>query len=326
MIAEMDAQLTIGEFAARCGLSAKVLRTYADLGVLVPSAVDPASGYRYYDAGQLPEATTVVLLRRAGISVADIAEFLARPCDERLDGWERSLRAEVHARGDALAEVRARLGLGTASTRGVTMVEIRPVADREEFGRVFDLLGAQGTARLDTSDFRFADLDAHFPDDQQLMLVASTEGQPVGGALGFRNDHGVVVLRIIAVVESFRHRGIGRRLVERVESEARILGVEKIGLGTDDAVGFWFHLGYTCNLLFQWVYDPAAHDEESERLLAGPLSGLHRWRSSFNDVPQLYVELDEPRLDLLGTVSDLVTGYHVGFMMSKTLCAPATAG
>lgn len=35
--------------------------------------------------------------------------------------------------------------------------------DREELGRVFNLLGAQGAARLDTSDFRFADLDARFP-------------------------------------------------------------------------------------------------------------------------------------------------------------------
>lgn len=206
------------------------------------------------------------------------------------------------------------------------MVEIRPVEDREELGRVFDLLGAQGTARLDTSDFRFADLDAHFPDDQPLMLAANTEGQTVGGALAFRNDHGVVVLRILAVIESFRHRGIGRRLVERVESEARILGAERVGLGTDEAVGFWFHLGYTPNLLFQWVYDQAAHEKESELLLAGPLSALRHWRSSFNDVPQLFVELDEPRLDLLGAVSDLVTGCHVGFMMSKTLGAPASAG
>lgn len=53
------------------------------------------------------------------------------------------------------------------------------------------------------------------------MVVAGAEGRPVSGALAFRNDHGVVVLRILAVVDAFRHRGIGRRLVERVESEAR---------------------------------------------------------------------------------------------------------
>jgi DNA-binding transcriptional MerR regulator len=39
--------------------------------------------------------------------------------------------------------------------------------------------------------------------------------------------------------------------------------------------------------------------------------------SFFNDVPQLFVELDEPRLDLRHDLRETVTGCHVGFMMSK---------
>lgn len=111
MIAAMDGLMTIGEFAARCGLSPKVLRTYADVGVLVPSAVDPSSSYRYYDSGQLAEAAVVSLLRRAGVPVADIASFLKAPSTGALDGWEQSLRAEVHARRDAL-EGRSASGWG----------------------------------------------------------------------------------------------------------------------------------------------------------------------------------------------------------------------
>lgn len=325
MIAGVDGRMTIGDFATRCGLSAKVLRTYADLGVLVPSAVDPATGYRYYDSSQLEQAVVVALLRRAGIPLADIAEFLAQPAGELLEGWERSLRAEVHARREALADVRVRLGLGSARTRGVTMVEVRPVDDREELCRVFDLVGAQVAERLNTTDHRFADLDSHFPDDHPLMLVAVAEGHPVGGALASRNDDGWATLRIIAVVEAYRHRGIGRRLVERIESEARLLGVDAIGLGTDEAVGFWFHLGYTPNLIFQWIYDADDYEQESEVLLSGPLRDLHHWRSSFNEVPQLFVELDEPRLDLLAAVRDRVKGCYVGFMMSKKLRAAAPA-
>ncbi len=317
--------MTIGEFAARCGLSAKVLRSYADFGVLVPTSVDPASGYRYYDVNQLEEAAVVALLRRAGVPVADIAEFLTNPSGKQLDGWERSLRAEVQARRDALAEVRVRLGVGTARTRGVSMVQIRPVEDREELRRVFDVIGGEVAERIDSRDFRFGDLDTHFPDDRPLMLAAIAEGRPVGGALAFRNNDNWAVLRIIAVVEGFRHRGIGRRLVERIESEARLLGVEAVGLGTEEAVGFWFHLGYTPNLLLQWVYEPEEYDHDSEALLTGPLRGLHHWRSSFNGIPQLFVELDEGRLDLLATIRDAVTGCHVGFMMSKKLHAPAGA-
>jgi len=60
-------------------------------------------------------------------------------------------------------------------------------------------------------------------------------------------------------------------------------------------------------------------------VLTGPLSGLRHWRSSFNDIPQLFVELDEPRLDLLNAVRDMVSGCHVGFMMSKKLGAASLA-
>jgi GNAT superfamily N-acetyltransferase len=200
------------------------------------------------------------------------------------------------------------------------MVEIRPVEDRDELRRVFDLLGGQMHPPIDTSDFRFRDLDSHFPDDRPIMVVAVAEGRPVGGALAFRNDNGVVTLRIIAVVEAFRHRGIGRRLVERVESEAQLLGVETIGLGTDEPeVGFYFHLDYTPNLLFQWAYGAELYEQESDAVLSGPLAGLRHWRSSFNDIPQLFVELDEPRLDLRNAGRDIVSACHVGFVMFKKL-------
>lgn len=312
--------MTIGEFSSRCSLSAKVLRSYAEMGVLVPCAVDPTSGYRYYDARQLDDAAIVALLRRAGVPVADIGKFLADPSGEALDGWDRSLAAEVHARRQALAEVRSRLGVSAAPTRGATMVEIRPVEDGDELRQVFDLLGGEVVEQVDASDFRYGDLNSHFPADKALMVVAVAEGRPVGGALAFRNDNGWVTLRSIAVVAEFRHRGIGRRLVERIEAEARLLGVEAIGLGTDEPdVGFYFHLGYTANLLFQWAYDLELYEEESDAVLAGPLTGLRHWRSSFNDIPHLLVELDEPRLDLRNAVRDMVGGCHVGFMMPKKL-------
>lgn len=206
------------------------------------------------------------------------------------------------------------------------MVDIRPVEDRDELRRVFDLVGGEVSPRIDTSDFRFRDLDSRFPADRPLMVVALAEDRSVGGALAFRNDNGVVTLRIIAVVEAFRHRGIGRRLVERVETEARLLGVERMGLGTDDPeVGFYFHLGYTPNLLVQWAYDAELYEEESEALLTGPLQGLRHWRSSFNGIPQLFVELDEPRLDLRNAVQEMISGCHVGFVMFKDLTAASLA-
>lgn len=151
------------------------------------------------------------------------------------------------------------------------------------------------------------------------MLAAEVDGAVVGGALAFRNDERDATLRITAVVESFRHRGAGRRLVERVETEASRLGVHTIELGADEAVGFWYHLGYTPHLLFQWVYEPGRYEAEATAVLDGALAGFRFWRSSFNDVPQLFVELDQPRLGLLHSVRDAVVGCHVGLMMSKKL-------
>jgi GNAT superfamily N-acetyltransferase len=174
------------------------------------------------------------------------------------------------------------------------MVEVRPVEDRDELRRLFDVLGAEVAERIDSRDFRSDDLDTHFPDDRRLMPAAIAEDDPVGGALAFRNDDNSAFLRIIAVVEGFRHRGIGRRRVERVESEARLLGMEPVGLGTDEAVSFWFHLGYTPNLLSS---ESRGRAEQSERVSPArpPPSGVAGTRAASQLVPPLTAGCRIPR-------------------------------
>jgi protein phosphatase len=107
----VDELLAIGEFSARSGLSAKVLRSYAAAGLLVPAAVDPWTGYRYYAPGQLPEAGLILLLRRAGVPLSEIAAFLRDPDPGQLQRWEQALDLEVASRRRALAEARGQLGL-----------------------------------------------------------------------------------------------------------------------------------------------------------------------------------------------------------------------
>ena len=72
-------EISIGEFARRSRLSLKALRLYDERGLLVPSRVDQASGYRYYDEAQLDQARLVVLLRQLQVPLAAIKELLA--CD-----------------------------------------------------------------------------------------------------------------------------------------------------------------------------------------------------------------------------------------------------
>jgi protein phosphatase len=64
--------LTIGEFARAARLSPKALRLYDELGLLIPARVDPASGYRLYEPGQLERARLVAWLRRLGMPLARI--------------------------------------------------------------------------------------------------------------------------------------------------------------------------------------------------------------------------------------------------------------
>jgi DNA-binding transcriptional MerR regulator len=75
-------EISIGEFARLSRLSPKALRLYDERGVLVPSRVDRASGYRYYDTAQLDQARLVVMMRELQFPLAAIKELLARdPAD-----------------------------------------------------------------------------------------------------------------------------------------------------------------------------------------------------------------------------------------------------
>ena len=105
-----DELLSIGDFAARCGLSPKMLRSYARAGLLVPALVDASSGYRYYAPGQLLRARTIGHLRRAGISVADITAFFDDPDPAQFDRWDREIGVEMTARRHALDAARGAMG------------------------------------------------------------------------------------------------------------------------------------------------------------------------------------------------------------------------
>jgi DNA-binding transcriptional MerR regulator len=121
----MTTLLSIGDFARLTHLSVKALRHYDDLGLVVPTRVDPTTGYRSYAAAQVPTAQLIRRLRdlempldevRAVLAAADVAArdralvaHLQR-MEERLAATERSvgsLRALLEGRlPDASIEYR----------------------------------------------------------------------------------------------------------------------------------------------------------------------------------------------------------------------------
>lgn len=70
---------TIGEFSRATHLSIKALRHYDEIELLVPANVDPSTGYRYYQAAQVPSAHLIKRLRGLDMPLPQIRMVLAAP-------------------------------------------------------------------------------------------------------------------------------------------------------------------------------------------------------------------------------------------------------
>jgi effector-binding domain-containing protein len=68
--------IPIGRFAQITRLSIKALRLYADEGLLLPSYIDPETGYRYYQLVQAIVAARVRLLRSLEMPLEEVREVL----------------------------------------------------------------------------------------------------------------------------------------------------------------------------------------------------------------------------------------------------------
>ena len=78
----MKTSYSIGEFSQVTGVSVKTLRFYHEKGILIPSSVDEATGYRSYDAGKVEKARVIRQLRQMEFSIEDIATVLGECTDE----------------------------------------------------------------------------------------------------------------------------------------------------------------------------------------------------------------------------------------------------
>jgi len=88
----METLLSIGQFSRMTHLSVKALRHYHDMGVLAPVAIDPHSGYRCYDAGQVTAAQVIRRLRDLGMPLDSIRSVLLAP---DLDTRNREITAHL---------------------------------------------------------------------------------------------------------------------------------------------------------------------------------------------------------------------------------------
>src|SRR6516225_2680115 len=104
----------IGEFARHGRVSVRMLRHYDAIGLLEPVCVDPATGYRFYEAGQLSRLNRIVALKNLGFTLHQVASILDdQVTTAELRGMLKLRHAELHEQiatdVGRLAQVEARL-------------------------------------------------------------------------------------------------------------------------------------------------------------------------------------------------------------------------
>ena len=93
---------SIGDFASHGRVSVRMLRHYDAIGLLRPAHVDPATGYRSYEAAQLARLNRVVALKELGFTLTEVQSIVDDEVGpEELRGMLRLRRTELRSRIDA---------------------------------------------------------------------------------------------------------------------------------------------------------------------------------------------------------------------------------
>ena len=106
----MSTYLSIGDFSRATHLTVKMLRHYHQIGLLVPAAVDPFTGYRRYTAEQLPTAQVIRRFRALDMPLEEIQAVLAAADlptrNERITAHLNRLEGELGRTQRAVASLR----------------------------------------------------------------------------------------------------------------------------------------------------------------------------------------------------------------------------
>jgi DNA-binding transcriptional MerR regulator len=108
----MSVLVPIGDFSRMTHLSVKALRFYHDQGLLEPARIDPASGYRYYDPGQVPVAQVIRRFRDLDMPLDQVRAVLQAPDVE-------TRTKEIIAHLTAMETKLAELQMSVASLRAL---------------------------------------------------------------------------------------------------------------------------------------------------------------------------------------------------------------
>ena len=98
----MSVLVPIGDFSRMTHLSVKALRFYHDQGLLEPARIDPSSGYRFYDPGQVPVAQVIRRFRDLDMPLDQVRAVLTAP---DVETRTKEIIAHLNAMETKLAEL-----------------------------------------------------------------------------------------------------------------------------------------------------------------------------------------------------------------------------
>ncbi|MEU4697111.1 MerR family transcriptional regulator [Nonomuraea dietziae] len=220
---------SIGDFARLGLVSVRMLRHYDAIGLLRPAHVDPVTGYRSYQAGQLARLNRVVALKDLGFTLDQVSAILDdKVSAEELHGMVRLRRAQLEARINAdltrLRGVEARLRTiereGVMGTDEVIVKKVAPVRvaqlsaraasyDTEDIGPVIQPLYRQICERLEAArvPMQGPGIAYYLPEDDGTVLVHATFPVNLDLDDGKAHDFDVVDLPPIEAAATIIHRG-----------------------------------------------------------------------------------------------------------------------
>jgi MerR family transcriptional regulator, thiopeptide resistance regulator len=124
---------TVGQVAERSGVTVRTLHHYDEIGLLRPSRRS-ASGYRLYTDEDLVRLQHVVVYRRLGFALEEVAVLLDDP-EADVAAHLRRQRAAVMSRLDELGELVT--AIDRALEAEVSGMQLTPEEQRELFGEDF---------------------------------------------------------------------------------------------------------------------------------------------------------------------------------------------
>jgi DNA-binding transcriptional MerR regulator len=218
---------TIGDFARHGRVSVRMLRHYDAVGLLRPAYVDPSSGYRGYEAGQLARLNRIVALKELGFTLEQVRVMLDEQVSvEQVRGMLALRRAQLEtalaADAARLAQVEARLRTideegqmpandvvlkSIPAARVVRLTGTAPSFKPEDIGPVVHPLCAELGRRLSGAAVTPSGRLTCYYEEQEDGWVLVHAAVPIAGEPGDVNGLTVADLPAAENVATIVHRG-----------------------------------------------------------------------------------------------------------------------